>query len=136
MKQLVYAFLLCMALLLLPDPAQAGEVEEAIISQLQDQGFHDIEVSRTFLGRSRIKAERGDLEREIVVNPRTGVILRDYSKRIGGGASLPRLIDPSGGTSGPSSGSSEDDDDGDDGDHDDGDSDSDGDDGGDDGSDD
>ena len=41
-------------------------------------------------------------------DPRTGVILRDYSKRIGGGASLPRLIDPAGGT--PASGSSGNDD--------------------------
>ncbi|WP_189380957.1 hypothetical protein [Gemmobacter nanjingensis] len=57
------------------DPADA--VQGQIVSQLEEQGYGRIVVSRTFLGRVRVTAERGDRKREIVVNPITGEILRD-----------------------------------------------------------
>lgn len=52
-------------------------VQDQIVAQLQEQGYGRIVVSRTFLGRVRVTAERGDRKREIVVNPITGEILRD-----------------------------------------------------------
>lgn len=51
---------------------------DAIVRQLQAQGYDDIAIGRTWLGRVRIEARSGNAEREIVVNPRTGEILRDY----------------------------------------------------------
>ncbi len=51
---------------------------EKITRQLQAQGYSQIDVKRTWLGRVRIEAYRGGQEREIVINPRTGEILRDY----------------------------------------------------------
>lgn len=59
-------------------PALAEQRVDSITRQLQSQGYTNIEVKRTWLGRVRIEAYLGTLEREIVVNPRTGEILRDY----------------------------------------------------------
>ncbi|MGI1663038.1 hypothetical protein ACRDNQ_12415 [Palleronia sp. KMU-117] len=55
-----------------------GVSERQIVDQLRDQGFTEIRVSRTFLGRTRIVAANDEYRREIVINPTTGVILRDY----------------------------------------------------------
>ena len=70
---LVTAALICAPTLLL-----AG-VADSVVRQLQAQGDTSIEVSRTWLGRVQIEAKRGAEEREIVVNRKTGEILRDYS---------------------------------------------------------
>lgn len=51
---------------------------QAIARDLSRQGYREIEVTRTWLGRIRIEAKSATGEREIVVNPRTGEILRDY----------------------------------------------------------
>lgn len=62
--------------------AQAGwtqTVEERLLSDLQSQGYAILEKGYTFLGRLRIVAENGEIHREIVVNPGTGEILRDYA---------------------------------------------------------
>lgn len=55
-----------------------AELQDAIVAQLQSQGFNRITIGRTFLGRVRITATSDRLEREIIFNPRTGEILRDY----------------------------------------------------------
>lgn len=67
-----------LAALLAAAPAHAQTVVDQIIAQLEAQGFTAFDVSRTLLGRSRIVATSGDQQREIIVNPRTGEILRDY----------------------------------------------------------
>jgi hypothetical protein len=54
------------------------QVQDAIIAQLTGQGFTHIRVSNTFLGRVRIYATSPGTTREIIFNPRTGEILRDY----------------------------------------------------------
>lgn len=59
-------------------PASAAPTVEEIIAQLEAQGYTDVSVSRTWLGRIRIEAESGTHEREIVFNQRTGEILRDF----------------------------------------------------------
>lgn len=56
----------------------AATPEEIIFAQLQDEGYTVQQVSTTFLGRIRIAAAKGDYQREIVINPRTGEVLRDY----------------------------------------------------------
>lgn len=66
------------ASLLAASPAIAASVEDQVISQLREQGFESIRMSRTWLGRVRIKARGRGYEREIIINPRTGEILRDY----------------------------------------------------------
>ncbi len=93
--------LLCLALALPTGAARAATITEQIVSQLTDQGFNQISVSRTLLGRTRIKATSREFQREIVFNPATGEILRDYVVRrkiagggSGGGPQAPGLVNP------------------------------------------
>lgn len=106
------AFLCCLAL-----PGFAGPIEDSIVRQLREQGFSQIEVRRTLLGRSRIIARSRDLYREIVVSPVTGEILRDYWRELSSDEDGTRIVDP--GRSGRSGGGVDDDDERDDDDDDD-----------------
>ena len=57
--------------------AFAATFAEDVVRQLARLGFKDITVETTRLGRIKIHAARDDGLREIVLNPRTGEILRD-----------------------------------------------------------
>ncbi|MGC9368997.1 MAG: hypothetical protein ACP5DX_05580 [Paracoccaceae bacterium] len=59
-------------------PVAAASLEDRVVEQLREQGFESIRISRTWLGRLRIKARGRGYEREIIINPRTGEILRDF----------------------------------------------------------
>lgn len=72
----IYA-LAVVALLASASFARAETRVEAVARHLTEQGYA-VEISRTFLGRARIEAHKGTLEREIILNPITGEILRDY----------------------------------------------------------
>ena len=63
-------------------PAQAQTVQDRIVTQLTAEGFSDIRVSRTWLGRVRIVAEEDGTRREVVINPANGLILRDFTQVI------------------------------------------------------
>ena len=73
-KTLAIAITLAMA----PHAAHAQSVEEQIIAQLEAQGFTQIEVSRTLLGRIKLEAVSPTLVRQLIVNPATGEVLRDF----------------------------------------------------------
>lgn len=51
-----------------------------MLGALRSQGYREIWFERTLLNRVRITAERRGYDREIVVDPRTGDILRDHSE--------------------------------------------------------
>jgi len=57
----------------------ARTVEQQVLGSLAAQGYVILEQGYTFLGRLRIVAENDRFHREIVVNPGTGEILRDYA---------------------------------------------------------
>lgn len=59
-------------------PSAAAPTQERIIRELEAQGFTRIQIHQTWLGRTRILATSQDARREIVLNPSSGVILRDY----------------------------------------------------------
>ena len=59
-------------------PAQARDMATSIIRQLTGQGFVNVVQERTLLGRVRITATRNGGFREIIFNPKTGEILRDF----------------------------------------------------------
>jgi len=88
---------------------------EAIVDWLQKQGYADISVTRTLLGRARIIAVNSKGKRELVCNPRTGEILRDVLIDPDGGMSPPTQSASSGssGSRSSSSGNNNDEDDGD-----------------------
>jgi hypothetical protein len=63
-----------------PDGAHAQTVEDQVTEQLLAQGYEDITFSRTLLRRLRVVALSETSERELILNPTTGQILRDRSK--------------------------------------------------------
>lgn len=58
--------------------AMAQSPAEQVMTALQDQGYRQFTVTKTLLGRVRIVAEGPNSHREIILNSRTGEILRDY----------------------------------------------------------
>ena len=102
--------MICVALAGAPQFASAQSVQDQIVSQLRDQGFSEISLQRTWLGRVRVIARRDDLRRELVFNPQTGEILRDYWREDDDDDG-PRLFNPGGSDDSSSSTSSNDDDD-------------------------
>lgn len=98
---------LALSLMLVLTPAvaaaQSDNVRDRIVVELTEDGYQQIRISRTLLGRMRFVATKPDYRREIVVNPATGVILRDYIRIITSNAK--------GGSSGSGGGHSDDDDD-------------------------
>lgn len=63
-------------------PAFAQTYELDITAQLREQGYQNITLSHTWLGRTRIVALLGSDLREIVLDPNTGEILRDLSRTV------------------------------------------------------
>ncbi|WP_377508044.1 PepSY domain-containing protein [Octadecabacter sp. R77987] len=103
---------------LLAAPAFAQTPLDAVVSQLQSQGYSSISVNRTLLGRIRIVAISEAYRREIVMNPTTGEILRDYWITLGDDGAMGALLDRPGGN-GHGGGYEDDDDDDEDDDDDD-----------------
>ena len=63
-------------------PGLADAITDRVVANLEKQGFTVVRIDRTWLGRMWILAERRDVRREIVFNPVTGEILRDYAVNI------------------------------------------------------
>lgn len=79
MHRRVFITALTSALLSAPTAfAQSVSVVDQVIAQLKAQGYTRITLGRTFLGRTRIVAVNETMRREIIINPATGEILRDY----------------------------------------------------------
>jgi hypothetical protein len=66
--------------------AARAEVAESVAERLRAEGYRDVRVERTLLGRIRITAERDGRRREIVIDRGSGEILRDLTVDAGGGA--------------------------------------------------
>ncbi len=88
---------ICAGALVSAAPAFAGSFENAVIKQLKAQGFRQITVETTLLGRVRIVAHSKAGRREIVLNPRTGEILRDVLTAADGSVA-PAIAHNSGGS--------------------------------------
>ncbi len=81
-------------------PALADYTDD-VVRQLMAQGYQNITVTKTWLGRIRIIATREGGTREIVLNPRTGEILRDLWTGTDGTVRTVSIVDdvPKGGGS-------------------------------------
>ena len=75
------------ALALVPSAALAQGMAERIADELRRQGFTEIRGGTTLLGRGRVVGVGPEGRREIIFNPRTGEILRDYLRIEGSGGS-------------------------------------------------
>lgn len=104
-RQVVKGLTATAALLLTGSAAFAASFADDVVSQLAAQGFYNITVETTWLGRVRIVADRGDGKREIILNPRTGEILRDSWQSAGGGSVKPIIDDIGDDAGGDNSGS-------------------------------
>ena len=86
-------WILAGALVLSGAVAAADWATEDVVGQLRRQGYEEITVSRTLLGRTRVLAIAPDgSSREIIFNPDTGAILRDYREAADGERS-PMVLD-------------------------------------------
>ncbi|MCX7300260.1 MAG: hypothetical protein NTX73_07770 [Rhodobacterales bacterium] len=72
-------FLALAVALSMAGPAAANELTDEVTTALVSQGYEIMQMNRTWLGRVRIVAESDEVRREIVINPYTGEVLRDYS---------------------------------------------------------
>lgn len=72
----------CLLLLTLFGPTQGGATpgQDIVTASLMAQGYEVQLVHWTLLGRIRIVAVNATIRREIVINPNTGEILRDYAQ--------------------------------------------------------
>jgi len=97
--------------LALAGSVQAQDLVGGITNQLRDLGFEQIDVKQTLLGRTRIIARSAEGQREIILNPNTGEILRDFWQAAPGKSSTSRLVDNrnSAGSSGGDDGNGRDD---------------------------
>lgn len=78
------------AFTLLSTTAARADYVEDIVKVLKKEGYSEIDVTRTLLGRVRIVASRDGQLRELVCNPRTGEILRDVLSGPDGGDRVSR----------------------------------------------
>ena len=90
-RQFLLGLTTAVALMATTGAVLASSYSEDIVAQLVKLGFSDIRAETTLLGRVRIVANRADGVREIVLNPRTGEILRDTWIPATGGAA-PRTV--------------------------------------------
>ena len=65
-----------------PDAAPSDRVVDALVAA----GYTISVQERTWLGRLRIVATKGQMRREVVLNPGTGEVLRDYASQINDGS--------------------------------------------------
>ena len=84
--------LACLAVALCGSTGFAATYEERVVVQLRAMGYTDITVSFTMLGRAQILAVSRQHTREIVLNPRTGEILRDYAQGTDTGNQAPAPV--------------------------------------------
>ena len=112
LKRIILIFVLAMALPMAA-PVFANPISDSAVSQLRKQGYEDIQVRRTLLGRIHITAISKAYQRELVIHPFTGEILRDrwFSLDESSNGSQPQAIHPE------TNGDDGDHDDGGDGDH-------------------
>lgn len=89
-SSLIFAAALGIAL---ADPVLAQDYVGGITGQLRDLGFEQIEVRQTLLGRARIIARSAEGQREIILNPNNGEILRDFWQASPGQSATSRLVD-------------------------------------------
>ncbi len=89
-RTLLSALLASATLIVSTGAVAAASYTEDVVAQLVNLGFSDITAETTLLGRVKIMAWRADGQREVIINPRTGEILRDTWTPNGIGA--PRTV--------------------------------------------
>ena len=63
-------------------PVFATTIKDEFVAQLHKQGFKNLSITLTWLGRTRITGSNGKFQRELIFNSTSGEILRDYWKDV------------------------------------------------------
>jgi hypothetical protein len=87
MKPKARLFGVMTAACLLAAPAFASDLVDTVLADLKAQGYANFQINKTWLGRTQIRATSPKMRREIVINPGTGEILRDYWETLDTGKS-------------------------------------------------
>lgn len=83
------ALLLCAAVP--PAAAQEATLAEGVAAELRAQGYEDVTVRRTLLGRTRVTGRLDGWRREVVLSESRGAVLRDVERPLRrGGSDRPR----------------------------------------------
>ena len=86
LRPCIPAMLFVVMLVLAGGMAQAApDYAGRVVRQLADQGYRQIEVRRSLLGKVIVTGSRPGQQREIVIDPRNGELLRDLVRQ-GAGA--------------------------------------------------
>lgn len=108
MKRLIPLTCGAAALVFWAGAVSASPYGDEVVAQLARQGFKNIQVETTWLGRERIVADRTDGLREIILNPRSGEILRDTWTAAKGATATRPIVDDVGDDSSGGQGSGKD----------------------------
>lgn len=60
--------------------AQYGSNISRLVNELRSQGYRNVQVERTMMGRYKVEAKKGSSSREIIIDPNTGHIFRDRNE--------------------------------------------------------
>jgi hypothetical protein len=83
-KLLIFFFICLVSLSLfvfwifVEDPNLDDPALKTLIEQLEDEGYEVLSIENTMLGRYHIEAHSDEFEREIVLAPGGGTVLRDH----------------------------------------------------------
>lgn len=80
--------ILCALALCVATPVAAQSIVDRVIGDLRRLGYTEFRVGSTLLGRRRVLAVGPSGTREIILNPRTGEILRDFQQSTQGAVLL------------------------------------------------
>ncbi|HPD92108.1 MAG: hypothetical protein H6900_09765 [Rhodobacter sp.] len=67
-----------MVVLVSAQAAWATDVQDPVVARLRNEGYSQVEVSRTWLGRTRILASGPQGQREVILSRNSGEVLRDH----------------------------------------------------------
>lgn len=80
-RQIILGAALFVTVGLVAGGAMAADPVAVTLRALEREGYRIVTTKRTLLGRMRIVATRHGLTREVVIDPRTGEVLRDLSRQ-------------------------------------------------------
>ncbi len=86
--------LCALVLAAVPAAADDDDLADSLRARLAAQGFTGIEIDRTLFGRLHVTASGNGYRREIVIDPDTGEVLRDYWRSLATGRGVLHLAGP------------------------------------------
>lgn len=92
-------YVLIIVMLIFSNPASAQGFEDVLVTKMKNDGYRLVERKKSLLGRVILEFRSNKLERQIIIKPNTGEIIRDYAEEFDDDGDekegwLERLLDP------------------------------------------